>query len=81
MKKELANMAASVRARSLNLAKTKGRPFDEVLQYYVMERFLYRLSLSRVADQFILKGGLMLQLWGGAWRALCSYRFQIANSQ
>jgi predicted nucleotidyltransferase component of viral defense system len=35
----------------------------ELLQYYAMERFLYRLSLSRYADRFILKGGLMLRIW------------------
>ena len=30
-----------------------------------MERFLYRLSKSEHADRFVLKGALMLQLWGG----------------
>jgi len=40
------NMGASVRQRLLNYAKASGRPFAEVLQYYAMERFLYRLSVS-----------------------------------
>ncbi|QOC22894.1 nucleotidyl transferase AbiEii/AbiGii toxin family protein [Wenzhouxiangella sp. AB-CW3] len=58
-----ANIAASVRQRLLNLARDQGRPFQEVLQFYVMERFLYRLSQSAHADRFVLKGALMLQVW------------------
>jgi len=46
-----------------NEAEKMGRPFAEVLQYYGMERFLYRLSKSRYADKFILKGGLLLYCW------------------
>ncbi len=65
MKKGIADMAASVHARLLDRARTEGRPFDELLQYYAMERFLYRLSRSEHADRFVLKGGLMLQFWGG----------------
>ena len=57
-------MAASVRARLLNRAKREKRPFNELLQYYGMERFLYRLSQSEHAERFVLKGGLMLQFWG-----------------
>ena len=57
------NIAASVRQRLLNLARAQGRPFQEILQFYVMERFLYRLSRSDHADRFVLKGALMLQVW------------------
>lgn len=57
------NMGASVRQRLLNHAKDSGRPFAEVLQYYAMERFLYRLSVSRHADKFLLKGALLLTAW------------------
>jgi len=39
------NMSASVRQRLFNRAKLDRRPFNELLQYYAMERFLYR-SLS-----------------------------------
>lgn len=60
-----ANVAASVHARLLNRARTEGRPFNELLQYFAMERFLYRLSRSEHADRFVLKGALMLQFWGG----------------
>ena len=57
------NMAASVRQRLQNRAKQTNRPFQEVLQYFAMERFLYRVSKSSYADQFILKGALMLNVW------------------
>jgi len=57
------NTAASVRQRLLNRARNDQRPFNELLQYYAMERFLYRLSQSAHADRFILKGALMLRAW------------------
>ena len=56
-------MGASVRQRLLNYAKTNNRPFAEVLQYYAMERFLYRLSVSPHASKFLLKGALLLTAW------------------
>jgi predicted nucleotidyltransferase component of viral defense system len=59
----MGNIAASIRQRLLNLSRAQGRPFQEVLQFYVMERFLYRLSRSKHADRFVLKGALMLQVW------------------
>ena len=62
---EIKNVAASVRQRLLNLAKETNRPFDELLQYYAMERFLYRLSLSEHRDKFVLKGALMFVVWEG----------------
>ncbi len=57
------NVAASVRQRLLNRARRDRRPFNELLQYYAMERFLYRLSCSPHAERFILKGALMLRVW------------------
>jgi hypothetical protein len=56
------NIPASVRQRLLNRAKKDGRPFNELLQYYAMERFLYRLSQSSHIEQFVLKGALMLSV-------------------
>lgn len=56
-------VAASVRARLLNRSRAEGRPFQELLEYFAMERFLYRLSRSPHAGHFVLKGALMLQLW------------------
>lgn len=66
MASKATNIPASVRARLLNRARKEKRPFNELLQYYAMERFLYRLSCSKFADKFVLKGGLMLQMWGGS---------------
>ena len=63
MKKPLKNVAASARQRLLNLARESSRPFDELLQYYAMERFLYRLSRSRHRDKVVLKGALMFVVW------------------
>lgn len=57
------NLAASVRARLNTLARGSHRPFQEVLQYYGLERFLYRFSKSRHRERFLLKGALMLRVW------------------
>jgi hypothetical protein len=57
------NMAASVRQRLLNYARAEGRPFNEVLQYFALERFLYRLGRSPQRGQFVLKGAWMFTVW------------------
>ena len=57
------DLAASVRARLLNLAKAEGSDFNQVLVRYALERFLYRLSQSAHADRFVLKGALLFTLW------------------
>jgi hypothetical protein len=38
------NLEASILRRLLNQAQESGRPFNELLQYFAIERFLYRLS-------------------------------------
>ena len=58
------NLAASVHQKLLNMARKTDRPFNELLQYYAIERFLYRLSRSPFADRFVLKGALMFNVWG-----------------
>lgn len=58
-KKQVKDIAASVRARLLNIAKGAGRNFDALLLQYFQERFLYRLSISPYKKQFILKGALV----------------------
>lgn len=60
------NVSASVRQRLLNRSKKDSRSFNEILQYYAMERFLYRLSLSRHSPHYILKGALMLRVWNSS---------------
>ncbi|MCP4885002.1 MAG: nucleotidyl transferase AbiEii/AbiGii toxin family protein [Planctomycetaceae bacterium] len=62
-KRKVTDVAASVRARLLKYSREAGRPFQEVLQYFAMERFLYRLSRSDHGEKFVLKGGLMLTAW------------------
>jgi len=57
------NVPASVRQRLLDRARTDRRPFNELLQYYAIERFLYRFSLSAHLNRFVLKGALMLRVW------------------
>jgi len=64
-RKSSKDMAASVLQRLLNKARKSGRPFNEILQYYAMERFLYRLSKSQHANTFVLKGALMFNVWRG----------------
>ena len=58
-----ANLAASIRQRLLYKARETGRPFNEMLQYFAMERFLYRLARSPYAGKFVLKGALMFTAW------------------
>lgn len=57
------NLSASVHQRLLNKAKESSRPFNEVLQYFAMERFIYRLSKSNDGGRYILKGALLLPIW------------------
>ena len=57
------NVAASVHQRLLNVSRETGRPFNETLQYFAMERLLYRLSCSPHKDSFVLKGALLFRVW------------------
>jgi Nucleotidyl transferase AbiEii toxin, Type IV TA system len=57
------NLPASVHQLLLNKARQTNRLFNELLQYYVMERFLYRLSKSPHVTKFVLKGALMFTAW------------------
>lgn len=57
------NLAASVQARLLNIAKAERRDYGQVLTKFALERLLYRLSKSKHADNFLLKGALLFDLW------------------
>ena len=57
------DLAASVRARLLNIAKAEQTDFNSVLVRYALERFLYRLGQSAHADHFVLKGAMLFNLW------------------
>ena len=57
------DLAASVRARLLDIAKAEQTDFNSVLVRYALERFLYRLGQSAHADHFVLKGAMLFNLW------------------
>lgn len=57
------NVAASVRSRLLNKARAEKLDFNLLLTRYALERMLYRLSISKQRDQFLLKGALLFDLW------------------
>ena len=53
------DIGASVRARLLDLARTRGEDFQFLLTRYVNERRLYRLAASDYAAQFVVKGATL----------------------
>lgn len=57
------NPAESIHQRLLNKARLENRPFTEILQYYAIDRFLYRLGKSRFRNQFVLKGAFVFLAW------------------
>lgn len=59
----IVNLAASIHQRLLNDARARGHPFNELLQRFVLERFLYRLGRSPYRKQFVLKGAWVLAAW------------------
>ena len=60
-----ANRAASIRARLKQHPETSKQDFNLTLTRYGLERLLYRLSISEHAQNFLLKGALLFQLWYG----------------
>lgn len=63
MAKRPTNMAASVRHRLADIARSNGEDFQYVLTRYGIERLLYRLAQSSHAGSFVLKGAALFQLW------------------
>ena len=57
------NVVASVHQRLLTISKERNRPFNDLLQLYALERWLFRLSQSSQRDRFVLKGALLLIAW------------------
>jgi hypothetical protein len=56
------NVPASVGQRLLNKSRSDIRSFQELVQYYAMERFLYRLAQSKHANRFVFKGAFLLRI-------------------
>jgi predicted nucleotidyltransferase component of viral defense system len=65
MSVERSGLAQSVQARLVRHAKQISVDPNLVLTRYGTERFLYRLSRSLYAEQFVLKGALLLLAWLG----------------
>lgn len=57
------NMAASVKARLMNVAIKRSEVFNLVVVRYGIERLLFRLTQSGYADRFLLKGAMLFVLW------------------
>lgn len=52
--------AKSLKAKINNYAKLHKIPAQVVLQNFMFERFLQRLSVSGFKDKFIIKGGMLV---------------------
>ena len=55
--------AISIKDKLKNLSQTIGKTMQETLTIYGLERTIYRISISKYADYFILKGGIFLYYW------------------
>ena len=54
--------AMSLKAKIRNIAKQKNIPAQVILQNYMFERLLVRLSASEYKEKFVLKGGMLTPL-------------------
>lgn len=63
--REPKNLAASIRARLLNLSRLRKVEFQLLLSEFAIERLLYRLGVSPQADRFVLKGAMLFKMWPG----------------
>lgn len=52
--------AMSLKAKIRNIARDKNIPAQVILQNYMFERFLVRLSASEYKEKFVLKGGMLV---------------------
>lgn len=50
----------SLRAKVKNISKIKNVDINALIRFYMYERFLERLSVSKYKNNFILKGGYYL---------------------
>lgn len=57
--------ADSVKARLKNFAVKNGCTFQEALTYYGLERTIYRISVSKYAEQLIIEINLRLRPFYG----------------
>lgn len=66
MSRELRNVPESVYARLRHRADERGEQVPLVHQRYAAERLLYRMTQSSFRDRFVLRGGMLYEIWGGA---------------
>ena len=64
-KERKANIPASILQRLKNYSQGRKEDRGLTISNYAIERFLYRLSLSSYADQFLLKGAQLFRVWTG----------------
>lgn len=64
MKQRGRNIFASVQARLLQLSRNSKLSLQDLLERYCSERLLYRLGNSPHRSRFILKGAMLLIVWG-----------------
>jgi predicted nucleotidyltransferase component of viral defense system len=57
------NQVASIKQRLLNISHDQKEDFQYILNRYALERFLFRISCSRISDEFILKGAMLFLIW------------------
>ena len=57
------NVAASIRAKLLNLSRVECVPLSALMERYATGRFLYRLAESQYRERFVLKGAQLFRIW------------------
>jgi Nucleotidyl transferase AbiEii toxin, Type IV TA system len=65
MKKKTSGLALSVKTKLVAHARQTGVDPNLILNRFATERYLYRLSQSRHAERFVLKGALLMLVWLG----------------
>lgn len=56
----MSSKAMSLKAKIRNIAKANNVAAQVILQNYMFERFLERISVSEYKNNFILKGGMLI---------------------
>ena len=65
MKENCEGLVSSIHARLVNRAKAEGVEAQQMFTRFSVERFLYRLSRSKEAGRFVLKGAALMPVWLG----------------
>lgn len=58
-----AGLVASIRQKLLNIADRTGDDANHIWTRYAVERLLYRLSISKFSNDFVLKGAALFATW------------------